>query len=193
MPINIISKIKPKNDGLFPTFEDRDIFGGYQVRSNSTDRNNIPALNRKEGMLVYTQDDDKYYTLNGGLTDGYWTEVVFGGGGGSDFTLVHTGISYQIVDTTNQFISVESFLGFALTITLPLNPANGQEVIVKDTDGVCSSFSEISIEIYGNGHDIIIPFEYRYLWNAYECIHIKYNSTLDLWGLVSDWYPIIQS
>jgi len=60
MPINLISKIKPKNDGTFPVCEDIDIEGGYQVRTDITDRNTIPALNRKIGMLVYVQSESKY-------------------------------------------------------------------------------------------------------------------------------------
>jgi len=81
MPINLISKIKPKNDGYFPVCEDVDIEGGYQVRANIADRNRIPTLNRKIGMLVYVQSEAKYYTLSGGTGNEHWIEAQIGGGG----------------------------------------------------------------------------------------------------------------
>lgn len=81
MAINLISKIKPKNDGAFPVYEDVDVEGGYQVRTDLTDRDSIPALNRKEGMLVYVQEEEIYYTLTGGITNDDWVEAQMGGGG----------------------------------------------------------------------------------------------------------------
>jgi hypothetical protein len=33
MSIDIISKIKPKNNGQFPVYDDVDGYGGYQVRA----------------------------------------------------------------------------------------------------------------------------------------------------------------
>jgi hypothetical protein len=81
MPIDLISKIKPKNNGSFPICEDIDIEGGYQVRTSIRDRDSIPVLNRKIGMLVYVQSESKYYTLTGGTGDENWVEASMGGGG----------------------------------------------------------------------------------------------------------------
>ncbi len=89
MSIPLISKIKPQNNGAFPIAEDVDIQGGYQVRVDVSDRNSIPALNRKEGMLVYVQGTDKYYTLSGGVSNSDWVEVTLGGGGGG--TVIYDG------------------------------------------------------------------------------------------------------
>ncbi len=129
MPINLISKIKSKNDGSFPTIEDVDIYGGYQVRSDIADRNSIPSLNRKEGMMVFVQDDSKYYTLSGGLTDGYWTEISFGGGSSMAYVLiededrlVESGVSELIVSANTDSVT--------RTITLPATPTDGQEIII---------------------------------------------------------------
>jgi hypothetical protein len=183
MPINIISKIKPKNDGLFPTFEDRDIVGGYQVRSDTTDRNSIPSLNRKEGMLVYVQGDDKYYTLDGGTTDGYWTEVVFGGSA-QDFTLVTTAISYEVPTGENQFVYVE---GGGVTITLPSLPADNQEVIIKDGNGVGTGIIIVSDKSI---NFCTISGEGYFLDYEYACLHIRYNATTDCWHPISYYYTL---
>jgi hypothetical protein len=74
MTIDIISKLKPKNNGSFPICEDINIEGGYQSRIDITDRNNIPLLNRKIGMLVYLQSDKKFYTLKTGIDNTDWEE-----------------------------------------------------------------------------------------------------------------------
>lgn len=71
MPIKIIDTIKP--DGIplgssqFPTVEDIDILGGYQVVGTDIARNNIPSVNRKTGMLVYVVADSLFYQLAGDL------------------------------------------------------------------------------------------------------------------------------
>jgi hypothetical protein len=84
MSINVIGKLKPQNNGSFPVVEDIDIQGGLQVRNNLTDRDSIPALTRKAGMLVYCRSDLTYYQLGAGLTNADWTEAVFSAGGGPD-------------------------------------------------------------------------------------------------------------
>ena len=79
MPINLISKIKPKNSGSFPVYEDVDVEGGFQIRADITDRDSIPDLSRKEGMLVYVVSDGYFYQLGAGLTNIDWYQSNFGG------------------------------------------------------------------------------------------------------------------
>lgn len=78
MPIELISKISPKNSGLFPMMEDIHLEGGFQVRDDETDRDNIPSLNRKEGMLVYLLSSGLTYRLEGGITNADWSLVLTG-------------------------------------------------------------------------------------------------------------------
>jgi hypothetical protein len=80
MTTSIISKLAPKNSGAFPTHSDVHTEGGFQVRADTTDRDSIPTLNRKEGMWVKVQSDGKIYTLSGGITNGDWVEVSFSAG-----------------------------------------------------------------------------------------------------------------
>lgn len=89
MSIFLIDKIKPINNGKFPVYEDVDGYGGFQVRADAAARNTIPTANRKEGMLVYTVTEGKFWQLRGGILDDHWTEVTLasgGGGGGTGIT-----------------------------------------------------------------------------------------------------------
>ena len=87
MPVELIAKIVPKTSGgglgQFPMMEDIHLEGGFQVRADPTDRDNIYALNRKEGMFVYVISLNKTYRLGAGLTNLDWLEVPMGGGGTS--------------------------------------------------------------------------------------------------------------
>jgi hypothetical protein len=80
MTTKVLSKLEPKNSGAFPTHSDIHTEGGFQVRADTTDRDSIPTLNRKEGMWVKLLSDGKIYTLSGGITNGDWTEVSFSAG-----------------------------------------------------------------------------------------------------------------
>lgn len=92
-PIQVISSIKPINNGQFPVVEDVDISGGYQVRADLPDRDAIPAANRKEGMLVFVQSNSNFYTLVGGITNSDWAIANLGGGtGGSNVFVFRPGL-----------------------------------------------------------------------------------------------------
>ena len=80
MPIPIISDIVPQNNGDFPTHSDIYGKGGYQVQPTTAARDAIPALRRKEGMVVFVVADGNEYRLNAGLTT--WS-IAGGGGGGT--------------------------------------------------------------------------------------------------------------
>lgn len=68
MPIEVISILKPKNSGSFPTHEDVDCKGGFQVRSLYAHLSSIPEDNKKPGMMVYVIGENKFYQLDpGGL------------------------------------------------------------------------------------------------------------------------------
>ena len=71
MPVELISKIKPKTSGggagEFPMVEDIDLEGGYQIRNDVADRDSIYTLNRKEGMLVFTIVEQTTWRLLGDL------------------------------------------------------------------------------------------------------------------------------
>jgi hypothetical protein len=73
MPIRVIDTIKPNGVPIgtlpspFPTVEDIDILGGFQIQPNNNYRTNvldaIPIANQKVGMLVFEPNTPAYYTL----------------------------------------------------------------------------------------------------------------------------------
>lgn len=60
---------------LDPTYQQ----GGLRTVADHTARDAISVARRQEGMLVYTQNDGKYWELGSDLTT--WTEFTSGGGG----------------------------------------------------------------------------------------------------------------
>lgn len=83
MPIPLISKIKPQNGAPIAMYDDTDGYGGYQVRANEADRDNIPTACRKAGMLAYTQSDGYFWQLQSDLVT--WSPANFTSTG--NFTL----------------------------------------------------------------------------------------------------------
>lgn len=78
MAIELISTIKPKNNGEFPIVEANDIKGGYYSVASIEERDRIPVGRRQPGMLCYVLGD-KIYKLNDDLNT--WNELKTGGGG----------------------------------------------------------------------------------------------------------------
>lgn len=69
--IELISEIKQKNNGVFPLIDNNNIRGGAYSVISLQDRDNIPKIRQKQGMLCYVQETDKYYKLE---STGAWTE-----------------------------------------------------------------------------------------------------------------------
>ena len=78
MAIELISTIKPKNNGSFPVVEDNDIKGGYHSVTSIAMRDAIPVTKRSPGMLCYVSDTCKIYKLSEDLTT--WIEFTSGDG-----------------------------------------------------------------------------------------------------------------
>ena len=64
MAIELISTIKPKNNGEFPIAEANDIKGGYYSVASIEERDRIPSGRRQPGMLCYVLGDKIYKRLN---------------------------------------------------------------------------------------------------------------------------------
>jgi len=55
--------------------QDTEIIGGLQTVADTAARDDIPSAQRKEGMVVYSQADDRHFVLEGGVTNGDWKEL----------------------------------------------------------------------------------------------------------------------
>ena len=56
----------------YPTHYEEYGSGGYRTVETLQDRNLIPELRRKEGMLVCVLEDGMWYSLQGGITNDHW-------------------------------------------------------------------------------------------------------------------------
>ena len=104
MPIDMIGLIKPKNGGAFPIAEDTDVKGGFQVCASSAVRDAIPALNRKQGMLVKTLDTGTLWELAADLV----TWILVPSPGASALTQTNWYISFLTGNNTNTGITIGS-------------------------------------------------------------------------------------
>jgi len=59
----------------YPVTDPQYGLGGLRSVGNTGARNNITSQRREIGMMVYVQDQDKFYYLKGGTGDANWTEV----------------------------------------------------------------------------------------------------------------------
>ena len=62
--IKLVGNITTNGVASYPTHIDSLGKGGFMVMPTITERNNIPTLRRKFGMLVFVQEVDSLYKLN---------------------------------------------------------------------------------------------------------------------------------
>lgn len=78
MAIELISEIVQKNGGSFPLMDTNNIRGGFYSVGTESERDSIPVVRRKTGMLCYVIELDKYFRLE---EDGSWGKANLGGSG----------------------------------------------------------------------------------------------------------------
>lgn len=75
MAIEIIDTLSQKNNGIFPLVDSNDVKGGYYQVININERDSIPNVRRKVGMLCYVENDvdgGVIYQLKGGIDNSNW-------------------------------------------------------------------------------------------------------------------------
>lgn len=73
--IGLAGNITTLGVAQYPTHIDSLGKGGYMVLPNIAMRNSIPALRRKQGMMVYVQSVDSLYKLNSASLDNTWLAI----------------------------------------------------------------------------------------------------------------------
>ena len=73
MPIQLASYLVTKPDGQYYLLEDTLFKGGFRTLADVAARDAIFPISLKNGMLVYTQSDNKYWRYN--LATTTWVEV----------------------------------------------------------------------------------------------------------------------
>jgi hypothetical protein len=71
----------------YPVADQSEIRGGNHSVETLTDRDNIPAERRMEGMTCWVGSEGKEYRLVNGTNNGDWLEVVDGGGASGTYVL----------------------------------------------------------------------------------------------------------
>ena len=168
--IQIVGKIDTRNGLEYPVLDESDVTGGYKSVADSTERNDIPASRRKEGMLVKEISTSKFYTLIGGITDTYWIQVEFGGGSSLNYVIKNTDYTaaaydYIIVDSTSAISSTE------LIITSPPTPSTGDLFYILDMSMLFSTYTVTlarnSSNINSQAEDMILDIdgeEYKFIY-----------------------------
>ena len=83
--IYLIGTIKQKNNGEFGLVDSNDIIGGYYQVDSLQERDSIPLIRRKEGMLCWVKNEtnvkeSKTYQLIGGIENSNWIEKTWSSG-----------------------------------------------------------------------------------------------------------------
>ena len=122
MAISLASYLVPKNGNTWFLLEDKYFKGGLQVVSNLMQRDAINVVNRKAGMLVVTQEDNKVWQLALDLIT--WIEFKTGGAA-----------AVQAVRKTTVFVAPQVMPGEYLDFALPL----GKSVLIHSlsVDKLC--------------------------------------------------------
>lgn len=76
MPISLASYVIPKNGGQFFLMEDVNLKGGFRTLADVTARDAIYSVSIKDGMLVYTVAEAKYWRYD--LATTTWIEIPLG-------------------------------------------------------------------------------------------------------------------
>jgi hypothetical protein len=91
--------------------------------------------------------DDRVAVVRGAYA--YWAlanDIGGGGGGGGSWTIVNE--TTALPEAFEGRVGVDNVTSASMTVTLPLNPTNGQDVLVKDITGNAGSYT---ITVIGDG------------------------------------------
>lgn len=73
----VASKIVPTDSlDTFATHDEKYGRGGFRSVADIIERDAITPERRREGMLVYVTNEDKFYQLTNGIDDTNWTEKI---------------------------------------------------------------------------------------------------------------------
>ena len=101
--IEVISQIKPKNNGNFPIADVNDLKGGYIQVDTIQQMQEFPKAKIREGMLCYVADDNHMYQFRNNA----WNIWVVEGGGTATIQIVPT-----LADLENTDLKIEGSLVF---------------------------------------------------------------------------------
>jgi hypothetical protein len=146
--VTVTSIIAPTSSAdTYPVTDPLYGIDGLRSVANETERNNIPNLRRREGMLVFQRDTDIYYSLlaspwNGTNTD--WA-IFSGSGSGTTFTGgTVAGPSIFTNGLTANTFSATTYLGLPLDIRVTGGTYSSGTAVFRNNTGGTFSVSGFS-------------------------------------------------
>ena len=155
MPIYVAASLAQKNGGSFYIVDDTALKGGYQVRADAAGRDAIDALNRKAGMLCFTQSDNKTWILGTDLTT--WTEKTTNV---TNATNTVAGLMSPADKVSLDALSTSALLG--LSANTPLVSSGGRTPTLSmpgatsSVDGYLKSTDWVIFNSKGNGNGTVL-------------------------------------
>jgi hypothetical protein len=148
------------------------------VVANTTARDAIPAIQRYNGLIVYTVTGTKNYQLQGGILNANWVDMSLGAGS-SQWTTDTYGITYA----SNVGVGAASNSGAKLYTT----PANDVWGILLQSSGVASHSLGMLIDAGTNGSDV--AFCVRSQGGTYDYFSVKGDGKVGI-GTTTPAYPL---
>ena len=166
MAIEIIDTLSQKNGGSFPLVDSNDIRGGFYQVNTIEERDLIPKIRRKEGMLCAVKNDSIYQLVNG-IENEFWQKFNSGGQLDSeDIELLQNGkIDDVSISTYNGITTMNLFANGTLLKSIKIN-LGGSNLIHVGTDIPDSDICEVWIDVdddeeYTNKIEDSIIIEFR--------------------------------
>lgn len=104
---NVASGITPfSTEDRFPTHYSQYGKGGWRYVETKLELNRIPMERREYGMVVYVKEENRHYTLIGGLDDHDWEELDLGNGKPIKYELNEEKTTWNIKHDLNKYPSV---------------------------------------------------------------------------------------
>ena len=115
--IEVISQIKPKNNGNFPIADVNDLKGGYIQVQTIQEMNEFPISKLKEGMLCYVAEDNHMYQFRNNV----WAIWIVESSSGAAIVKVVS----ELTDLENEELKIQGQLVFVQE-TKDIRYYNGQ-------------------------------------------------------------------
>lgn len=110
--IEVISQIKPKNNGSFPIADTIDLIGGYIQVDTVEDMHNHNISKLREGMLCYVQQDKSLYIFQNNNWSKYEEfvnkdQIVNSTGNNSDVVMSQKAVTDELNNIRNTYSTIE--------------------------------------------------------------------------------------
>lgn len=172
MAIEIIDILGQKNNGEFPLVDSNDIRGGFYQVDTIEERDLIPSIRRKEGMLCAVKND-KMYQLVGGVDNSNW--IIFNSGSGSGFSG-----DYNDLINKPEIPNIED-LASKEELNLKADKTELEDLATKEEvdEKISNIASEIEVDVYHVGSEPPVDTEMLWIDTDDETLDVEDKTIID--------------